>query len=51
MSDDRAFLKAADLGPLLGVTTGRVYQLIAAGVIPEIRIGGKLGPSLPEDGP
>ena len=33
-------LTPADVAPLLGVTTGRVYQLISAGVIPALRIGG-----------
>lgn len=32
-------LKPSDLAPRLGVTTGRVYQLIAEGLIPSVRIG------------
>jgi len=32
-------LKPSDLAPRLGVTTGRVYQLIAEGIIPSVRIG------------
>jgi len=28
-----------DVASQLGVTTGRIYQLIAAGVIPAIRLG------------
>ena len=32
-------LKPSDLAARLGVTTGRVYQLIAEGVIPSVRIG------------
>jgi excisionase family DNA binding protein len=33
------FLRAADVAPQLGVTTGRVYQLIAAGLLPAVRMG------------
>jgi excisionase family DNA binding protein len=36
---EKEFLTAADLAPLLGVTRGRVYQLIAAGIIPAARFG------------
>lgn len=32
-------LKPSDIAPRLGVTTGRVYQLIAEGLIPSVRIG------------
>ncbi len=32
-------LKPADVATLLGVTPGRVYQLIAANVLPSIRRG------------
>ena len=39
MGDQRELLRAADVAPLLGVTSGRVYQLIAAGVIPACRVG------------
>lgn len=35
-----ALLKAADVAQELGVTTGRVYQLISAGLLPHINIGG-----------
>ena len=35
----RELLRPADVAPLLGVTTGRVYQLIAAGRIPALRQG------------
>jgi excisionase family DNA binding protein len=38
----REMLRASDIAPQLGVTTGRVYQLIAAGVIPAVRIGGAI---------
>ena len=40
MNSQKEVLRAADVAPLLGVTTGRVYQLIASGVIPATRIGG-----------
>ena len=36
---EKDVLNASDLAGLLGVTTGRVYQLIADGVIPSTRIG------------
>ncbi len=39
MPNRRAVLRPADVAPQLGVTTGRVYQLVAAGVIPSIRAG------------
>lgn len=39
---DRSLLRAADVAHELGVTTGRVYQLIAAGEIPALRIGGRV---------
>lgn len=32
-------LRASDLAPMLGVSACRVYQLIAAGEIPAVRIG------------
>jgi excisionase family DNA binding protein len=39
MLAERVMLKPADIAPLLGVTTGRVYQLISSGVLPATRIG------------
>lgn len=42
MTVHREVLKPADVAPLLGVTTWRIYQLIAAGDIPAIRLGGAL---------
>ena len=39
MSVDREMLRPADVAALMGVTTGRVYQMIEAGVIPAIRNG------------
>ena len=42
MESERELLRAADVAPQLGVTTGRVYQLIAAGAIPAVRVGGAL---------
>ncbi len=35
-----ALLKAADVAQEMGVTTGRVYQLISSGLLPHITIGG-----------
>ena len=42
MTSSKEMLRPAEIGPLLGVTTGRVYQLIAAGEIPVVRVGGAL---------
>lgn len=42
MSGNAEFLRPAEVAPLLGVTTGRVYQLIAEGLIPATRVGGAL---------
>jgi excisionase family DNA binding protein len=39
MREDRQFFKPAEIAPQLGVTTGRLYQLIRAGRIPVIREG------------
>jgi excisionase family DNA binding protein len=39
---ERDLLRAADIAPLLGITTGRVYQLIADGAIPAVRVGGAI---------
>lgn len=41
MHDRREMLRPADLAPMLGCTTGRIYQLIAAGVIPATRVGSR----------
>lgn len=41
MSDPtNEFLRPADLAPQLGVTRSRVYQLLRAGELPSVRIGG-----------
>ncbi|MBU1701038.1 MAG: helix-turn-helix domain-containing protein [Candidatus Eisenbacteria bacterium] len=40
--NDKQLLRPADIAPLLGVTTGRVYQLIDAGVIPATKMGGSI---------
>ena len=42
MEEKERLLRPADVAPLLGVTTGRVYQLIAAGQLPAVRIGGAI---------
>ena len=39
IGNELEMLKPSDLAPRLGVTTGRVYQLIAEGLIPSVRIG------------
>jgi len=38
----KAFLTAADIAHELGVTSGRIYQLIAQEKIPSVRIGGRI---------
>ncbi len=38
----KEMLRASDISSRLGVTTGRIYQLIAAGVIPSVRVGGAI---------
>ena len=38
----KELLRPSDVAPRLGVTTGRVYQLIAAGIIPAVRVGGAI---------
>jgi excisionase family DNA binding protein len=42
MNDSQQFLRPSQVAPLLGVTTGRVYQLIGAGLIPAVRIRGSI---------
>lgn len=42
MSGEKELLRPADIASLLGITRGRVYQLIAAKELPAIRIGGAL---------
>jgi excisionase family DNA binding protein len=32
-------MRPADVAPLLRVTTGRIYQMVAAGCIPAVRLG------------
>src|SRR5690349_18129208 len=39
---EKEFLRPADLAPVLAVGSRRVYQLIAAGVIPSVRVGGAI---------
>lgn len=42
MEIQKVMLKPSDVAPMLGVTTGRVYQLIASGVLPSVRSGRSL---------
>ncbi len=37
--NDKEVLRPADVAPLLGISTGRLYQMIRAGIIPAVRIG------------
>ena len=38
MSEDKEFLRPAEIAPLLGLSTARVYQLIAEGQLPATRV-------------
>lgn len=42
MESGKQFLRPSDVAPMLGVTVGRVYQLIAEGAIPGIRVAGAI---------
>lgn len=42
MNTAKEMMKPAELAPLLGVSVGRVYQLISSRSIPAIRVGGAL---------
>jgi excisionase family DNA binding protein len=39
---EKELMRPADLAPTLGVSVRRVYQLIRAGEIPAVRVGGAL---------
>ena len=38
----KEMLKPRDVAPLLGVSTSRIYQLVAAGELPATRVGGAI---------
>lgn len=42
MNGEKEMLRPVEVASLLGVTKGRVYQLIAAKELPAIRVGGAL---------
>ena len=42
MTDDRPFLRVREVAMILGVVPSRVYQLIASGVLPSVRVGGAI---------
>ena len=42
MNQSEPLLRPAQVAELLGVTRSRVYQLIAAGTIPVVRVGGAI---------
>ena len=42
MNHSEPLLRPAQVAELLGVSRSRVYQLIAAGVIPVVRVGGAI---------
>jgi excisionase family DNA binding protein len=35
-------LRPSEVAPLLGLTTGRLYQLIASGEVPAVKVGGAI---------
>jgi excisionase family DNA binding protein len=39
MAEVKEMLRPSEIAGSLGLTTGRVYQLIAAGALPAVRIG------------
>jgi excisionase family DNA binding protein len=47
MDQDQLFLRPAHLAPQLGVSTSRIYQLIAARAVPAVRIDGAV--RIPKD--
>ena len=42
MLEQKQFLRPSEIAPVLGLTTGRIYQLISAGEIPSTRVGGAI---------
>ena len=40
--ETKELLEARDLCPRLGLSSGRVYQLIAEGVIPHVKVGNSI---------
>ena len=36
---ERDFLRPSEISGSLGVTTGRIYQLLASGQLPSVRVG------------
>lgn len=42
MESQTELLRPAQVAPLLGITTGRLYQLIAAGEVPAVKVGNAL---------
>ena len=42
MNNSEPLLRPAQVAELLGVSRSRVYQLIAAGTIPVVRVGGAI---------
>lgn len=42
MTDERPFRRLREVSALLGVVPFRVYQLVASGVVPSVRVGGAI---------
>ena len=42
MDRDQELLRVVDVAPVCGVTPSRIYQMIAAGQIPAVRVAGSI---------
>lgn len=42
VGEQREFFRPSEVAPQLGITTGRLYQMIRGGDIPAVRVGGSI---------
>jgi excisionase family DNA binding protein len=42
MNEEQQLLKPSDLAPMFGISVSRVYQMISAGELPSVRVGGAI---------
>lgn len=42
MIESRELLRVTDVATALGLTSGRIYQLLRAGELPSVRVGGAI---------
>jgi excisionase family DNA binding protein len=47
MTESKELLRVSDLATQMGVSAGRVYQLVRAGELPSVRVGGAI--RIPKD--